>query len=74
MPMTDKRNIRNIIEKKLHESLNLKSTKVTYTRNNYNRLRLFDFKGKNKFSNYTLFIQREKSPKFKKAISKTIKK
>ena len=74
MPMTDKRNIRNIIEKKLHESLNLKSTKVTYTRNNYNRLGLFDFKGKNKFSNYTLFIQREKSPKFKKAISKTIKK
>ena len=74
MPMTDKRNIRNIIEKKLHESLNLKSTKVTYTRNNYNRLRLFDFKGKNKFSNYTLFIQREKSPKFKKSISKTIKK
>ena len=74
MPMSDKRNIRNIIEKKLHESLNLKSTKVTYTRNNYNRLGLFDFKGKNKFSNYTLFIQREKSPKFKKAISKTIKK
>ena len=73
-PITDKKNMKSIIEKNLYKGLNYKSTKASYTRNNFNKYNSFDFKEKNKYSNFTVFIQRKKSPKYKKAISKTIHK
>ena len=73
-PLTDKRNIKSIIEKNLYGGLNFKSTKAKYTRNIFNKFNSFDFKGKDRYSNYTVFFKRKKSPKYKKAISKTIHK
>ena len=73
-PLTDKRNIKSVIEKNLYGGLNFKSTKAKYTRNNFNKFNSFDFKGKDRYSNYTVFFKRKKSQKYKKAISKTIHK
>ena len=73
IPKTDKSNIKSVIEQNLYQSLILKSTRATYTRNIFNKFSSFDLKGK-KYSNYSVFIKRKKSPKFKKIISKTIHK
>ena len=73
IPKTDKSNIKSVIEQNLYQSLILKSTRATYTRNNFNKFNSFDLKGK-KYSNYSVFIKRKKSPKFKKIISRTIHK
>ena len=73
LPKTNKSNIKSVIEQNLYQSLILKSTRATYTRNNFNKFNSFDLKGK-KYSNYSVFIKRKKSPKFKKIISRTIQK
>ena len=73
LPKNDKSNIKSVIEQNLYQSLILKSTRATYTRNNFNKFNSFDLKGK-KNSNYSVFIKRKKSPKFKKIISRTIHK
>ena len=73
IPKTDKSNIKSVIEQNLYQSLILKSTRATYTRNYFNKFNSFDLKGK-KYSNYSVFIKRKKSPKFKKIISRTIHK
>ena len=73
LPKTNKSNIKSVIEQNLYQSLILKSTRATYTRNNFNKFNSFDLKGK-KYSNYSVFIKRKKSPKFKKIISRTIHK
>ena len=76
LPKNDKSNIKSVIEQNLYQSLILKSTRATYTRNNFNKFNKFnsfDLKGK-KYSNYSVFIKRKKSPKFKKIISKSIHK
>ena len=73
LPKNDKSNIKSVIEQNLYQSLILKSTRATYTRNNFNKFNSFDLKGK-KYSNYSVFIKRKKSPKFKKIISRTIHK
>ena len=73
IPKTDKSNIKSVIEQNLYQSLILKSTRATYTRNYFNKFNSFDLKGK-KYSNYSVFIKRKKSPKFKKIISKSIHK
>ena len=51
-PITDKRNIKYIIENNLFDSLSQKSTKITNTRNYYNKLRNRDLRGKVKYSNF----------------------
>ena len=73
LPKTNKSTIKSVIEQNLYQSLILKSTRATYTRNNFNKFNSFDLKGK-KYSNYSVFIKRKKSPKFKKIISRTIQK
>ena len=57
--ITDKRNLKYIIESNLYDNLSQNSTKFTNTGNFYNRLRLCDLRGKDKYSNFTVFIKRE---------------
>ena len=71
-PITDKRNIRYIVENNLYDSFNQKSTKIIHTRNIYNRLKLRDLKGKHKYSNFTVFIKREMSQRERKIKPKNI--
>ena len=57
--ITDKRNLKYIIESNLYENFSQNSTKITNTGNFYNKLRLCNLRGKEKYSNFTVFIKRE---------------
>ena len=58
-PITDKRNIKYIVENNLYDSFSLNSTKITNTRNHFNKLRIKDLRGKDRYSNFTVFLKRE---------------
>jgi len=73
-PITDKRNIKYIVENNLYDSFSLNSTKITNTRNHFNKLRTRDLRGKDKYSNFTVFIKRELSQKDNKIKPKNITK
>ena len=73
-PITDKRNIKYIIENNLFDSLSQKSTKITNTRNYYNKLRNRDLRGKVKYSNFTVFLKREMSQREKRTTPQNITK
>ena len=59
--ITNRMSIKYILENNLYSSYNTKSTKVSNTRNNYNKIQNSDLIGKEKYSNFTLFIKREMS-------------
>lgn len=65
-PMTDKRSIKYIVENNLYDSFSLRSTRMSNTRNNYNKLKNCNLRGKYRFSNFTVFIRREMSQREKK--------
>ena len=57
-PINDKKNIIYKIDNN-HDNDYLQSTNLTNTKNNYNKLRISDFRGKNRYSNFTVFLKRE---------------
>ena len=71
---SDKRNIKYIVENNLYENINPKNTKITITRNNYNQLNKNDLIGKDKYSNFTVFIKREMSQRLNRNIPRNITK
>ena len=70
--ITNRMSIKYILENNLYSSYNTKSTKVSNTRNNYNKIQNSDLIGKEKYSNFTLFIKREMSQKNIKITPKNI--
>ena len=71
---SDKRNIKYIVENNLYENINPKNTKITITKNNYNQLNKNDLIGKDKYSNFTVFIKREMSQRLNRNIPRNITK
>ena len=57
--ITDQKKIIYRINNNLYDSNNLPSSNITTTRNNYNKLRSCDLRGKHKYSNFTVFLKRE---------------
>ena len=70
--LTNRMSIKYILENNFYSSYNTKSTKVSNTRNNYNKIQNSDLIGKEKYSNFTLFIKREMSQKNIKITPKNI--
>ena len=68
--ITDKRNLKYIIESNLYDNFSQNSTKITNTGNFYNKLRLCDLRGKEKYSNFTVFVKREMLQSEKKVKNK----
>ena len=73
-PITDKRNIKYIVENNLYDSFSQNSTKITNTRNHFNKLRIKDLRGKDRYSNFTVFLKREMSQKENKIKPKELTK
>ena len=57
--ITDKKKSAYKINNNLYDIDNLQSSNATTTRNNYNKLKSCDFRGKHRYSNFTVFLKRE---------------